>query len=119
MSNIQWVDETGARRETISGYEVSILDFAMPMIIVRAADLGVSVSVVGRTLETMLGSSRVTTYEDRGEEYEVVLQAEASPPPSGIASHRSAAGRWCAASPGKGPRSRCGGRCEHPCLPRR
>lgn len=42
----------------------------------RAADLGVSVSVVGRTLETMLGSSRVTTYEDRGEEYEVVLQAE-------------------------------------------
>jgi multidrug efflux pump len=42
----------------------------------RAADLGVSVSAVGRTLETMLGSARVTTYEDRGEEYEVVLQAE-------------------------------------------
>lgn len=42
----------------------------------RAADLGVSVSVIGRTLETMLGSSQVTTYEDRGEEYEVVLQAE-------------------------------------------
>jgi multidrug efflux pump len=44
----------------------------------RAADLGVSVEVIGRTLETMLGSSRVTTYEDRGEEYEVVLQAEGS-----------------------------------------
>ncbi|MBW2501041.1 MAG: efflux RND transporter permease subunit, partial [Deltaproteobacteria bacterium] len=42
----------------------------------RAADLGVPVSVVGRTLETMLGSARVTTYEDRGEEYDVVLQAE-------------------------------------------
>ncbi len=42
----------------------------------RAADLGVPVAVVGRTLETMLGSSRITTYEDRGEEYEVVLQAE-------------------------------------------
>ncbi len=41
----------------------------------RAADLGVPVSVIGRTLETMLGSSRVTTYQDRGEEYEVVLQA--------------------------------------------
>ncbi len=41
----------------------------------RAADLGVPVSVVGRTLETMLGSARVTTYQDRGEEYEVVLQA--------------------------------------------
>jgi len=41
----------------------------------RAADLGVPVAVVGRTLETMLGSSRVTTYQDRGEEYDVVLQA--------------------------------------------
>jgi len=42
----------------------------------RAADLGVSVQVIGQTLETMLGSSRITTYEDRGEEYEVVIQAE-------------------------------------------
>jgi multidrug efflux pump len=42
----------------------------------RAADLGVSVSDVGRTLETMLGSRRVTTYLDRGEEYDVILQAE-------------------------------------------
>ena len=42
----------------------------------RAADLGVSVSDVGRTLEIMLGSRRVTTYLDRGEEYDVILQAE-------------------------------------------
>ncbi len=42
----------------------------------RAADLGVSISAVGRTLETMLGSRRVTTYIDRGEEYDVVLQAD-------------------------------------------
>ena len=41
----------------------------------RAADLGVSVAAIGRTLEVMLGSSRVTTYEDRGEERDVVLQA--------------------------------------------
>lgn len=41
----------------------------------RAADLGVSIAAVGRTLETMLGSRRVTTYMDRGEEYDVVLQA--------------------------------------------
>ena len=45
---------------------------------VRAGDLGVSVTEIGRTLETMMGSRRVTTYIDRGEEYEVVLQAEAS-----------------------------------------
>ena len=30
--------------------------------LVRAADLGVSVATIGRTLETMLGSRRVTTY---------------------------------------------------------
>ncbi|MGY1519407.1 efflux RND transporter permease subunit [Luteimonas sp. A482] len=41
----------------------------------RAADLGVSVTEIGRTLETMMGSRRVTTYVDNGEEYEVVVQA--------------------------------------------
>jgi len=41
----------------------------------RAADLGVSLDTIGRTLETMLGSRRVTTYVDRGEEYNVMLQA--------------------------------------------
>jgi len=42
----------------------------------RAADLGVSVSNIGRTLETMLGSRRVTTYIDQGEEYDVILEGE-------------------------------------------
>ncbi len=42
----------------------------------RAADLGVSLSAVGRTLETMMGSRVVTTFEDRGEEYNVLLQAQ-------------------------------------------
>jgi multidrug efflux pump len=41
----------------------------------RAADLGVSVAAIGRTLETLLGSRRVTTFLDRGEEYDVILQA--------------------------------------------
>ncbi len=41
----------------------------------RAADLGVSIAEVGRTLETMLGSRRVTTYDDRGERFDVILQA--------------------------------------------
>ncbi|WP_213607620.1 efflux RND transporter permease subunit [Pseudoalteromonas sp.] len=40
----------------------------------KAADLGVSVSDVGRTLETMLGQRRVTTFIDRGEEYDVILK---------------------------------------------
>ncbi len=40
----------------------------------RAADLGVSLLNVGRTLETVLGSRVVTTFIDRGEEYRVILQ---------------------------------------------
>jgi multidrug efflux pump len=42
----------------------------------RAADLGVSIAQVGRTLETMLGFRQVTTYIDRGEEYDVILEGE-------------------------------------------
>ncbi len=42
----------------------------------RAAELGVSQQAIGRTLETMMGSRRVSTYIDRGEEYDVVLQAD-------------------------------------------
>jgi len=53
----------------------------------RAADLGVSVTAIGRTLETMMGSRRVTTYVDNGEEYEVMVQAgrEARMTPSDLA----------------------------------
>ena len=42
----------------------------------RAADLGVTISSIGRTLETMLGSRRVTTYIDAGEEYDVIVEGE-------------------------------------------
>ncbi|GAA4860134.1 efflux RND transporter permease subunit [Luteimonas vadosa] len=41
----------------------------------RAADLGVSVSDIGRALETMMGGRRVTTFVQEGEEYDVILQA--------------------------------------------
>jgi multidrug efflux pump len=41
----------------------------------RAAALGVSVQAIGDTLQTMMGSRRVTTYMDRGREYDVILQA--------------------------------------------
>jgi multidrug efflux pump len=40
----------------------------------RAADLGVSFSDIGRTLETMLGQRRVSTFLDRGQEYDVILE---------------------------------------------
>ena len=40
----------------------------------RAADLGVSNDTISRALETQLGSRRVGTYVDRGEEYDVIVQ---------------------------------------------
>ncbi len=40
----------------------------------RAADLGVTVAEIGTTLQTMLGSRRVTTYIEDGEEYDVILE---------------------------------------------
>jgi multidrug efflux pump len=42
----------------------------------RAAELGVTVRTIGRTLETMLGSRRVTTWLEEGEEYDVILEGE-------------------------------------------
>jgi multidrug efflux pump len=42
----------------------------------RAAEMGVTIGVIGRTLETMLGSRRVTTYINEGVEYDVILEGE-------------------------------------------
>ncbi|WP_136253812.1 efflux RND transporter permease subunit [Onishia niordana] len=44
----------------------------------RAAELGVTVSEIGRTLETLLGGRNVTRYVDDGEEYEVILEGNPS-----------------------------------------
>ncbi|MBV0934683.1 efflux RND transporter permease subunit [Marinobacterium weihaiense] len=42
----------------------------------RAADLDITVEDVGLTLQTVLASRQVTTYLDRGREYDVIVQAE-------------------------------------------
>lgn len=41
----------------------------------RAADLGVSARDIGLTVQTMFASRDVTTYLDRGREYDVILEA--------------------------------------------
>ena len=41
----------------------------------RAANLGIGIADIGATLETMMGGRQVTRYLDRGEEYDVMLQA--------------------------------------------
>ncbi|CAA7625305.1 efflux RND transporter permease subunit [Magnetospirillum sp. UT-4] len=40
----------------------------------RIADIGSSVDVVGRTLETMLGGRQVTRFKREGEQYDVIVQ---------------------------------------------
>jgi len=42
----------------------------------RAYDLGVPVGDIAKTLETMLGQRRVTTFVDRGEEYDVLIEGD-------------------------------------------
>jgi multidrug efflux pump len=42
----------------------------------RAADLGISTANIGRTLESLMGSRRVTTYIDNGEEYDVLIEGD-------------------------------------------
>ncbi len=49
------------------------LDVALDM--ARAADLGVSVESVSHTLETLLAGRSVTTWQQDGDEYDVLLQA--------------------------------------------
>ncbi|MGE9267602.1 MAG: efflux RND transporter permease subunit [Verrucomicrobiales bacterium] len=42
----------------------------------RAADLGVSIDNIGRTLETLLGGRQVTTFQAGGEEYDVLVEGQ-------------------------------------------
>jgi multidrug efflux pump len=79
----QWRDRVLARMEKNPNFFAADSDYKetrpqMRVVIdrARAADLGVSVSEIGRTLETMMGSRRVTTFVDNGEEYDVILQAD-------------------------------------------
>ena len=46
----------------------------------RAADMGVSVDAVARTVETMLGGRIVTRYKRDAEQYDVIVQTEATRP---------------------------------------
>lgn len=43
----------------------------------RAADLGVPIETIGRTLETMLGAREVTQFQREGKQYKVMVQAQA------------------------------------------
>ena len=53
-------------------------EFRMEVDRERAADMGVSVEVIARSVETMLGGRNVTRYKRQGEQYDVVVSTAAS-----------------------------------------
>ena len=77
----QWRDKLALRLKenpNITGVRFDYKE-TLPQLLVqidrtRAADLGVSVDTIGRTLETMMGSREVTSYIERGEEYDVLIE---------------------------------------------
>ena len=78
---VEWRDKILAKARQNKGlvrldhdYKETFPQFLVSIDKLKAADLGVSVSDIGRTLETMLGQRRVTTFIDRGEEYDVILK---------------------------------------------
>ncbi|MBD0305275.1 MAG: efflux RND transporter permease subunit, partial [Nitrospiraceae bacterium] len=44
----------------------------------KAADLGISVAAIGRTLQTLLGGRHVTTFDREGKEYPVIIKVDDS-----------------------------------------
>jgi multidrug efflux pump len=81
---VRWRDRMLARMQQNPGLYGADADYkeTRPQLHVvvdqaKAADLGVTEQAIGSTLQAMLGSSRVTTFVRQGQEYDVVLQAEA------------------------------------------
>jgi multidrug efflux pump len=80
---VQWRDILRKRMEANPGLKDIDSDYkeTRPQLRVnvdrdRAADMNVSVSEIGGTLQTMLGSLKATTFVDNGKEYDVLMQAD-------------------------------------------
>jgi multidrug efflux pump len=70
--------ETGMFLNLDTDYKESQPDLRVSIDRTRAADLGIAVETIGRTLELMFGEREVSTFIDRGEEYPVIVQAQAT-----------------------------------------
>jgi multidrug efflux pump len=74
------IDEVSKNNPKIIGLESSYketrpqIDFAVDYD--RASDLGVSIEEIGRTLQTLMGGRNVTTFLDKGEEYDVIVEGD-------------------------------------------
>ena len=72
---MQKAQETGQFVNIDSNYRESQPDIRVQIDRQRAADLGVSVEDIGRTLELMFGEREVSTFVSRGDEYPVIIRA--------------------------------------------
>ena len=79
---LQWRDIMLEKIKTYPGfvdvdwdYKETTPQFHVEINTERAAELGVPASAVGSAMEILLGSKQVTTFVDRGQEYDVMLQA--------------------------------------------
>ena len=79
----EWVQPILAAAQQNPGFSRPRLDYEpnAPRLLVdvdpqKAAALGVSSQEIGRTLQTMFGSRRATTYIRGGQEYDVILQTD-------------------------------------------
>jgi multidrug efflux pump len=75
---IQRAQATGKILNLDSDYRESQPDLRVQIDRARAADLGVSVEGIGRTLELMFGEREISQYVDRGIEYSIIMQARAA-----------------------------------------
>ncbi|MCB8822331.1 efflux RND transporter permease subunit [Microvirga rosea] len=71
---MQKAQETGLFVNMDSNYKESQPDIRVQIDRARAADLGVSVEDIGRTLELMFGETEISTFVNRGEEYSVIMR---------------------------------------------
>ena len=78
-----WANDLVARAEENPGLRDLDIDFErnLPQVDIlidraRADDLDISAETIARTLQTMLASRAITSYVERGREYDVILQAE-------------------------------------------
>ncbi len=74
---MQKAQETGYFINMDSDYKESQPDIRVRIDRQRAADIGVSIEEIGRTLELMFGETEISTFVNRGEEYPVIVRGRA------------------------------------------
>ncbi|MDR1828612.1 MAG: efflux RND transporter permease subunit, partial [Methylobacteriaceae bacterium] len=72
---IEEAEKTGKFHTLISDYQENQPNIRINIDRSKAADMGVSVTNIGRTMELMFGETEISTFVSRGEEYQVIMRA--------------------------------------------